>query len=291
MPSSVALRGGGASRAGRGRAVRHGSTNAELRSGRRDHRLRSGTQVDGVDVTEALALRAGELAELCALRGYDAIHLASAEAILDEGDVMIVSDERLAQAAASIGIEALIPARGSEPRYVRSGQPDPVEATARARPPTPHLARRARAPRRASACGLVAPTVVPDEGASRSRRASSHQQGTTFPRLRAAASAATGGRRPRRGRRQARRRRLRAAELGSRGLRESDRRREERVDDLGQRRQSTQIPGVARGRARPSARGPPPRPVPVALRSSCDSIIPPAVTRRARRRRHPPGER
>lgn len=61
------------------------------------------------DLDEFLALRAGELAEACALRGYDAIHLASAEAILDRGDVMVVSDERLAEAAASIGIEALIP--------------------------------------------------------------------------------------------------------------------------------------------------------------------------------------
>ena len=57
-----------------------------------------------------LRCRAGELAERCALRGYDAIHLASAEAILDEGDVMVVSDTRLAEAAASIGIEALVPA-------------------------------------------------------------------------------------------------------------------------------------------------------------------------------------
>jgi hypothetical protein len=39
-----------------------------------------------------------------------AIHLASAEAILDDGDVMVVSDTRLAEAAASIGIEALVPA-------------------------------------------------------------------------------------------------------------------------------------------------------------------------------------
>jgi hypothetical protein len=65
--------------------------------------------VDGIELTEGLALRAGELAEQCAVRGYDAIHLASAEAILDEGDVMVVSDERLARAAASIGIEAVVP--------------------------------------------------------------------------------------------------------------------------------------------------------------------------------------
>ena len=67
-------------------------------------------QIDGIVLTEELAARAGELAEICALRGYDAIHLASAEAILDDGDVMIVSDTRLAGAAASIGIEALVPA-------------------------------------------------------------------------------------------------------------------------------------------------------------------------------------
>jgi predicted nucleic acid-binding protein len=70
------------------------------------------SRLDRIDLGEPLAFRAGELAVLCALRGYDAIHLASAEAILDEGDVMVVSDTRLAEAAASIGIEALIPAEG-----------------------------------------------------------------------------------------------------------------------------------------------------------------------------------
>jgi predicted nucleic acid-binding protein len=67
-------------------------------------------EIDGVVLTEKLARRAGELADICELRGYGAIHLASAEAILDDGDVMVVSDERLAEAAASIGIEALVPA-------------------------------------------------------------------------------------------------------------------------------------------------------------------------------------
>ena len=66
-------------------------------------------EIDGLDVTATLARRAGELAEQCALGGFDAIHLASAEAILDEGDVMVVCDVRLAEAAASIGIEALLP--------------------------------------------------------------------------------------------------------------------------------------------------------------------------------------
>ena len=67
-------------------------------------------EMDGLELTESLARRAGVLAEEHALRGYDAIHLASAEAILDDGDVMVVSDTRLAEAAASIGIEALVPA-------------------------------------------------------------------------------------------------------------------------------------------------------------------------------------
>ena len=66
-------------------------------------------EVEGLELTDSLARRAGELAELCALRGYDAIHLASAEAILDDRDVMVVFDTRLAEAAASIGIEALVP--------------------------------------------------------------------------------------------------------------------------------------------------------------------------------------
>lgn len=68
------------------------------------------SELAGFELTEPLARRAGELAEAHALRGYDAIHLASAEAVLDAGDVMIVSDMRLAEAAAAIGIEALVPA-------------------------------------------------------------------------------------------------------------------------------------------------------------------------------------
>jgi hypothetical protein len=68
--------------------------------------------MNGLELTEPLARRAGVLADAYALRGYDAIHLASAEAILDDGDVMVVSDTRLAEAAASIGIDALVPAEG-----------------------------------------------------------------------------------------------------------------------------------------------------------------------------------
>jgi len=42
-------------------------------------------------------------------RGYDAIHLASAEAIADPDTVLVTADHDLASAAASLGIEALIP--------------------------------------------------------------------------------------------------------------------------------------------------------------------------------------
>jgi len=62
-----------------------------------------------LELTEPLARRAGELAEAHALRGYDAIHLASAAAVLDRGSVMVVADHRLARAAAAIGLEALVP--------------------------------------------------------------------------------------------------------------------------------------------------------------------------------------
>jgi uncharacterized protein len=97
-------------------------TRAALAAARRarrldDDELRSATEslealwaeIDGLAVTVELARRAGELAERCALRGYDAIHLASAEAILEDGGVIVVCDVRLAEAAASIGLEALVP--------------------------------------------------------------------------------------------------------------------------------------------------------------------------------------
>ena len=90
-----------AQRTGRSTVERYSAALEQLESLWRD--------LDVIDVIEPLARRAGELADLCALRGYDAIHLASAEAILDDGDVMVVSDTRLAEAAAAIGLEALVP--------------------------------------------------------------------------------------------------------------------------------------------------------------------------------------
>ena len=66
-------------------------------------------EIDVLELTEPLARRAGALAEAHALRGYDAIHLASAEAVLDAGSVMVVADAQLAEAATAIGLEALVP--------------------------------------------------------------------------------------------------------------------------------------------------------------------------------------
>ena len=62
-----------------------------------------------VGVDEALAQRAGELADERALRGYDAVHLASALA-LGPGDTILVTwDRDLSNAAVYTGL-AVAPA-------------------------------------------------------------------------------------------------------------------------------------------------------------------------------------
>lgn len=60
--------------------------------------------VDRIDVTLSLAHRAGDLAELRALRGYDAVHLASAEALADPETVMVTDDGALRAAARAHGL-------------------------------------------------------------------------------------------------------------------------------------------------------------------------------------------
>ena len=67
-----------------------------------------------IEVTPFLADRAGDLAEEHGLRGYDAVHLASALEIDDEGTVLVSGDERLTQAARSLGLTtARLPAQSS----------------------------------------------------------------------------------------------------------------------------------------------------------------------------------
>lgn len=64
-------------------------------------------RVIGVD--DALARSAGELAELHGLRGYDAVHLASAISVEDPGLVTVTWDHDLAGAAVACGY-AVVPA-------------------------------------------------------------------------------------------------------------------------------------------------------------------------------------
>jgi len=61
-------------------------------------------QLQLVEVTEALVRRAGVLAEEFALRGYDSVHLASAEEIADEDVVLAAGDRDLLSAAGALGI-------------------------------------------------------------------------------------------------------------------------------------------------------------------------------------------
>jgi predicted nucleic acid-binding protein len=64
-------------------------------------------RVIGID--GALARSAGDLAELHGLRGYDAVHLASAISVEDAGLVVITWDRDLADAAVACGY-AVVPA-------------------------------------------------------------------------------------------------------------------------------------------------------------------------------------
>jgi uncharacterized protein len=61
-------------------------------------------EIDLVEVDDALARRAGELAEVRRLRGYDAVHLAAADRIRDPNVVMIAGDSALLDAATAEGM-------------------------------------------------------------------------------------------------------------------------------------------------------------------------------------------
>ena len=90
---------------------------AALARGRRSHRLTQAEHVAAknaltkyinqtriIDLTEELAQRAGDLAELFHLRGYDAVHLACAVAPDDPGIVMTSWDLDLREAAEEAGL-------------------------------------------------------------------------------------------------------------------------------------------------------------------------------------------
>jgi predicted nucleic acid-binding protein len=60
--------------------------------------------LDLVEVEAAVVRRAGELAELLALRGYDAVHLGSAESLADPDLVLAAGDRQLLRAASELQI-------------------------------------------------------------------------------------------------------------------------------------------------------------------------------------------
>ena len=61
-------------------------------------------QVHVVEIDDELARRAGGLAEVHGLRGYDAVHLAAADRASDRDLVVVAGDRALLGAAASLGL-------------------------------------------------------------------------------------------------------------------------------------------------------------------------------------------
>ncbi len=61
-------------------------------------------QLDIVEITPGLAHRAGELAEAHALRGYDAVHIAAAEQLLDNDLVVVAGDAAMLRAGQALGL-------------------------------------------------------------------------------------------------------------------------------------------------------------------------------------------
>ena len=61
-------------------------------------------QLDLVEVTERVSRSAGGLAEEFGLRGYDAVHLASAQQVADSELVLAASDRNLVAAARALGL-------------------------------------------------------------------------------------------------------------------------------------------------------------------------------------------
>ena len=61
-------------------------------------------EVDHIEVTAQLATAAGHLAQEHGLRGYDAVHLAAANAVADGDLVLVTGDADLAAAAVALGI-------------------------------------------------------------------------------------------------------------------------------------------------------------------------------------------
>jgi predicted nucleic acid-binding protein len=91
-------------RAGLAQAQRLGRlTVRQLRAAVRELEARY-QELDLVELDDGLARRAGYLAELHGLRGYDAVHLAGADRVRDADLVVVAGDRALLAAATSEGI-------------------------------------------------------------------------------------------------------------------------------------------------------------------------------------------
>jgi uncharacterized protein len=62
------------------------------------------SQLDRLEIDEVLVRRAGELAQELGLRGYDAVHLASAERLRDPELVLVAGDGPLLDAGTELGL-------------------------------------------------------------------------------------------------------------------------------------------------------------------------------------------
>jgi predicted nucleic acid-binding protein len=67
------------------------------------------SDLDDIALSQEITARAGDLADDLALLGADAVHLATAEAVIDVDDVVACADERLASGARALGL-AVAPA-------------------------------------------------------------------------------------------------------------------------------------------------------------------------------------
>ncbi len=65
-------------------------------------------EIGYIEVSAELAVSAGDLAQAHGLRGYDAVHLASAVLVNDEEIALVTGDRQLASAAQSIGISVAL---------------------------------------------------------------------------------------------------------------------------------------------------------------------------------------
>ena len=60
--------------------------------------------IEDIELSTALAVRAGDLAQMLALRGSDAVHVATAEAVIDADDLVASADARLTSGARALGL-------------------------------------------------------------------------------------------------------------------------------------------------------------------------------------------